>query len=229
MEDPKDTKDTETNSNVKKAFRVQAKGFLVTYSRCPIPKEILIEWFKNFKPIEHIAVAEEVHLDGSPHLHIYVKFQQKINLKNERAWDYVYQGKNYHPSIEGMRHPPSAYQYVTKHGNYLEEFSWDFMSSNNFIRRKNDFEAFEGYIHAKKLKEFEGPLIFNSVEYPIKGVKKRHLCIITDPSWGKTDWVENTFEGFKIYKPVNGRYPMDNYNGEKILIFDDFMPEFSLS
>lgn len=225
-EDDVHTVHTETEGNISEAprFRVSALQFFVTYPQCDIPPDEIIEFFKKKRPYSHICVAQETHEDGNFHLHVYVKWQKKYDCSSAKAFDY----KGFHPNIQGVRSPEKVFNYVRKSGNYIQDFSFDFLDDKNFIKRKNDFDSFTDYVRNQELKEFNGPLILNGIEYAIKGLKDRHLCIVADANWGKTEWIENTFEGYQIYKPNGGRYPMDHYNSEKVLIFDDHIPKLEL-
>jgi len=56
----------------------------LTYPRCDIPKELVLDYFleifKVYNVIEYV-VAHELHKDGTDHLHIYLKVEEKIEWK----------------------------------------------------------------------------------------------------------------------------------------------------
>lgn len=211
----------------KKEFRVNAQTFALTYPRCHLSKERVQGVIKNLHPFEHIATCKENHKDGYPHLHVYVRFQSKLNIKKETHFDIIDQGVTFHPNIQGVRYAKQWFEYVLKGDNYIQDFDWNFLSPKDFQKRKADFEAFKIYLYKRNLEASPKELILNETTYKNEG-KKRHIMLITDPDWGKTAWIENTFEGKSLYKANKSKYPLDGYDGEEVIIFDDFIPPSSL-
>lgn len=58
--------------------------------------------------------------------------------------------------------------------------------------------------------------------------KKCNYWIVAPSDYGKTKWIENTFEDKRVYKVEKGNYPFDGYDGEPVLIFNDWEPCFDL-
>lgn len=207
-----------------KKFRMEAKQFAITYSKCYLSKDQIESKLRTKGPIEHFVIAHELHKDGTPHIHVYVNYCNKKNFKNCRVFDIG----NYHPNLSTVRSPLNWYNYVKKETNYIEKVEFDNMSQNNFIKRKNDFEAFKDDLYKRQLDWTPiNELSFNGITYKNEG-KKRHLLIVSDPDWGKSTWLNNTFKGKAVFKAANNRYPMDDYENEQIIIFDDFIPKNSL-
>lgn len=230
MPPKKKTVETETKDDVKeekKEFRINAQTFALTYSQCNLSKERVTFFIKNKRPIEHIVTCKEYHKDGNRHLHVYVRFQQKLNIKKETFFDITDCGTTYHPNIQACKLPQNWYEYVRKDGNILEDFSWDFLSMNNYIKRKNDFESFKRDAFKRSLKECPKEVTVNNMIFKNEG-KKRHVIIVSDPDWGKTEWIENTFEGYRVIKANKGKYPLDHYDGEEVILFDDNIPPANL-
>lgn len=62
-------------------FRLNAINVLFTYPQCPLAKEEVYDFLvAKFDP-QHILVAHEKHADGSPHLHAFLRFKNKINTE----------------------------------------------------------------------------------------------------------------------------------------------------
>lgn len=211
----------------KKEFRINAQNFALTYPRCYLTTDRVQTFIKNKRAIDHIVTCTEKHKDGTPHLHVYVRFQKKLNIKKETFFDIKENDKLYHPNIQVMKYPQKWYEYVKKDGNFIEDFNWDFLSQCNYIKRKNDFEAFKMDIFRRSLKACPKEVTLNNTVYKNEG-KLRHICIVTDPDWGKTQWVEDTFEGYDIVKGNKGKYALDDYDGQEVILFDDHMPNASL-
>jgi len=218
-----------------KAFRINAQTFSVTYPKCDVSKEFMIDKFKKYRPIDHICVCHEKHKSGDLHLHIYVRFQKKINIKNANCWDIkdpkgIGNTENgyFHPNIQATRSAPNWYNYVKEEGNYIEDMNYDFLSPVNYNKRKADFLAFKRDIYTRNLDWSDlKSVTINNIEYKNEG-KKRHILLVTDPDWGKTQFIEDTFEGKAIFKANNSNYPLDDYAEQPIIIFDDYIPKASL-
>ena len=103
-------------------FRLNGKRFLFTYSQCPIPKEVLLANLKDQLDIEGYIISEELHQDGTPHLHAAILTSRVYNIKNPRRFDIKFEGKNYHPEIEPPRKWYAWIQYLKKDGNFIEEW-----------------------------------------------------------------------------------------------------------
>lgn len=61
-------------------FRLNGYGFFLTYPQCPLTKERVAELLTALSPIVKGVIAAEKHVDGSPHIHAYVKFAKKLNV-----------------------------------------------------------------------------------------------------------------------------------------------------
>lgn len=209
-----------------KKFRINAQHFALTYSQCgDLSKDEVLAYITEKRPVDHVVCGLEKHEDGGNHIHVYVRFTKKINVKSERFFDV----DGYHPNIQAMRDPRKWYNYVTKEDkNYLENFGYDFLSPWNYKKKKTDFEAWRFDMQRRRMIEYDKDYIKfvddgNIYKWKIKG-KKRHMCIITDTSSGKTKWLNKTFKGYRVFMCNNRKYPFENYDNERIIVFDDHIP-----
>jgi hypothetical protein len=68
--------------------RIMAKGFFLTYPKCDITKEAALPMLRsidNHEIIEYV-IAEELHEDGTPHLHAFIRYDAKVEYKTTK-WD----------------------------------------------------------------------------------------------------------------------------------------------
>ena len=63
--------------------RIQAKGWFVTLPQCTLSKEYYLAAIHARYSLDEWLVAEEVHEDGSPHLHAFFKTVKKITWSPE--------------------------------------------------------------------------------------------------------------------------------------------------
>lgn len=108
-------------------FHVRAKAFFLTYPQATgIVLDDLFLHFKedwrhgasNTQP-QDVLVAKEQHEDGADHFHVFLRFNCRIDILNERAFDYG----DKHPNIQSARSPKSVIQYCTKDGNFRSTFT----------------------------------------------------------------------------------------------------------
>lgn len=100
-------------------FRLQSKHILLTYPRCDVDKsDLLADLVALLAPYSpHIRVARELHEDGSPHLHSFIRLDRKPNIRSERFFDL----RGHHPNIDGrIRNPQATFDYVSKDGDFCD-------------------------------------------------------------------------------------------------------------
>ncbi|ACO07285.1 AC1 [Cotton leaf curl Alabad virus] len=84
------------------SFCVNAKNIFLTYPKCPIPKEQMLDILRSINcPSDKlfIRVAQEKHQDGSLHIHALIQFKGKAKFRNPRHFDVT------HPNT-----PPNSIQ-----------------------------------------------------------------------------------------------------------------------
>lgn len=57
----------------------------MTYPQCPLTKEQVKEALVDAKVQEYVIAAEK-HQDGSPHLHVFLKYKSKVTFTPTK-WD----------------------------------------------------------------------------------------------------------------------------------------------
>jgi len=116
---------------------------------------------------------------------------------------------------------------VKKDSDYIESFKRHSLSSHNFIRVEADHKAWVSHMEKQSLTEgFNNvPLGIHWIDLNMTG-KKRNWLIVGPASVGKTAWLEDTFENHYVYKAINDKrgYFFDNYEGEKYIVYDDWIP-----
>lgn len=90
----------------------------MTYAQAEdIPdKETLLWELRNLLPTPIAwAIGQEEHVDGNTHYHVLLKYETRIDIRNERFWDV----NGHHPNIQKCRSPKQVLRYVIKDGNTL--------------------------------------------------------------------------------------------------------------
>ncbi len=116
-------------------FRVNAKGFFLTYAQCALSMEVLLAGLQEIADakgnlIEKYCICEELHEDDQPHLHAFIKFNNKLNIVNKRYFDIISSSEQqndddtvltvvYHPNVQGCRSENKVIKYIQKGGKYI--------------------------------------------------------------------------------------------------------------
>ena len=104
-----------TKSSTK--FRINAKNYFLTYPKCPLAREeVLDELVERFLPrsLAWAVVAHELHKDEGDHLHCQLEFKERYNCINELAFDI----KGYHPNVQASRSTSKVAKYCAKEDCY---------------------------------------------------------------------------------------------------------------
>jgi len=104
-------------------FRLYSKQFFLTYPKCPLRPTLALEEIAYMisgksRDIEEYVVAQEKHQDGSDHLHIYLKLDEKLSVRDATFFDL---GGEYHGNYQSVRSPARVKKYCTKGSNYIAE------------------------------------------------------------------------------------------------------------
>lgn len=68
----------------KKGKRWTAKKFLITIAKTEASRTDVLNYYLNNMGLKEIAVARETHKDGDHHLHVYLEFTAKKNIKSPK-------------------------------------------------------------------------------------------------------------------------------------------------
>lgn len=199
-----------------------AKGWFLTYPKCPIGKEMLLSELQNKFDVKEYVVCEEEHKDGDKHLHAFVKFGKRIYFKSDR-----FDVCGYHGNYQIARSWKAVENYVKKGGNYISNLNLDAASKHHSKKlMPEDFERDplelmeEGKLAPLSLNNF----IKNRATY--LGLKrgkdyngeKKCYWVVGKPGIGKSFSIRGVFKDIYI-KPQNKWW--DGYKGEENVLLDD--------
>nr|CDN40959.1 replication associated Protein [Tomato leaf curl New Delhi virus] len=129
-------------------FCVNAKNIFLTYPKCPIPKEQMLELLRNIScPSDKlfIRVSQEKHQDGSLHIHALIQFKGKSQVPKPQT-SRCHSPKYLHPippKLPGSKVQLRCQVYVEKDGDYIDwgEFQIDGRSARGGQQTANDAAA----------------------------------------------------------------------------------------
>jgi len=237
-------RDEGRRSHKGKGFRLQSKHFCITYPKCEVARTEFDREFKlRHTGVEEYQSAREQHKDGSYHIHVYVRYSKRLDVCNTRYFDIEFEGRGYHPNIQGCKNRGKWLEYIAKGTDTSVDVGRiTDVSINEFnplleklgTRRK----LWDDYQWSL---EFRDDLLAKPVTWPIElhtegktyrmdkpkkdedgnWEKKRSWWIKAEPNAGKTRWINKTFKGVRIYSPRMGKYPYEGFNNAEIIVYDD--------
>jgi hypothetical protein len=103
----------------KKAVRISAKKLLLTYSQCPMDINSCFTALKKLlkehnRKIKDYALSTEKHQDGFKHIHVYIELDKRLDTRNMRFFDIVWNDKTYHPNILKSKYKTACVEYILK-------------------------------------------------------------------------------------------------------------------
>lgn len=100
------------------AFRFSSKYIFLTYPHATITALLLLDtlWEKlSSHLIYFIAVATELHADGTPHLHCLIQLDKRPCIRSASFFDV----QNNHPNIQPARNSSQVLDYISKDGSVI--------------------------------------------------------------------------------------------------------------
>jgi len=103
---------SKTCTKKSKAFRLQYRSIGLTYAQCPLEKEVILERLqeklsRSGYQLENHYIVQELHKDGNPHIHAWIKLGNKPNIQNCKYFDI----DGYHPNV----------------GRYKKNWVWNYL------------------------------------------------------------------------------------------------------
>lgn len=69
--------------------------------------------------LEQYIVARELHEDGTPHLHCYLRLDRKVNIGSQSLFDI----QGHHPNLQGVKSNAAVVAYVMKDDNFVSNLT----------------------------------------------------------------------------------------------------------
>jgi hypothetical protein len=64
--------------------------------------------------VEDHIITKELHEDGNPHLHVYIKTKKRLDIKNQNYFDVEYEGEIFHPNVQAAKKAGNVIEYMLK-------------------------------------------------------------------------------------------------------------------
>jgi len=190
------------------------------------------------------VISQEYHEDGNRHLHAYIQFKDKLNIKCPKHFDFKWTDPStgieddFHCNLQTTKKRSNWIKYIKKDGNFkdsevdhfdLEDYP---MGKKQAAFNDNEFIQQERFLSQREPIDWSVVTITSKdgtkhqMKEPDPANKKRHWWIVSAPNAGKSRWVENTFRNKKVFMRERNTYPYEGYRDEKVIIMDDSVPKF---
>ena len=102
----------------KKKFLLQTKEIFLTYSQSgKLELEFVINTLLiklNIWAIKDFLLSKELHEDGNPHIHVYLKTLRRTHIENPSYFDIEFEENIFHPNIQPARKVVNVINYILK-------------------------------------------------------------------------------------------------------------------
>lgn len=163
--------------SVPKKFRIRSKSWFLTYPRLPENEDLMEIALQHYESVftmkrgdfEYIHCIED-HEDGTPHLHVFLRFHSQQHVYSKNKLDLTINGVNYHGNYQSAKNHHNVIQYIMKSSSDSERLSTNMRLPIYGERYYDNIEE-----HLFKVLETEG--ITSAVEtlyrmYPKEAVKR---------------------------------------------------------
>ena len=99
------------------SFRINSKKVAITYPQCSISKEQCLLLLKDnayYHDFIKYCIAQERHEDGGYHLHVYLQYDRKLNIKSPKCFDMVNGEETIHGNYQSCRYAKNWLEYIVK-------------------------------------------------------------------------------------------------------------------
>lgn len=156
------------------SFRLNAKNLFLTYPQIgnEITKQNMLDHIESkfVMNVNQYIVAEEEHLDGNKHFHVYINVISKVNVKSQTYLDYNGKHGNYQ-TVKNINH---CISYCTKTSNYITNIPEEDIKKiqagykSKEIKNQNILEKALKYGPSKLLED--GDVDIKSFEFVVRGL-----------------------------------------------------------
>lgn len=213
----------------RKAFRLQGRNVFLTYPKCSLSRTELAGSIKDKVAIKYLLIAQELHEDGSPHLHALVCLDKKLNTTNEKYFD----AQGSHGNYQVARDTDDVVKYIKKADTMPYEEGYYASNNPSTVQKRAKQNALlmskplhtlvdEGVVHLsqyKHMKESLDAYNLDKIEVPAY-IARTCIWIYGATGIGKSRYIRDNHPGNFYSKPMNKWW--DGYQGEEVVLIDDF-------
>lgn len=216
----------------------RAKGWFITWPRCSIEKEKMLENLKNRYVLEEYVISREQHQDGAFHLHAFVKLIDRIVFKKD-----MFDFEGYHPNVQVAKSWKAVVSYVKKGDDFIANINIESAlqkkgKKNIKLLETNAKDLIEGgEVAAMDLpKLLKAQHAWRELKYTktdsdeVFLEKKRHLWLYGPPNSGKTTILRKLKQdlGYDNFFQIPKNDDWAGYDNQRYLWIDEFKGQLSV-
>jgi len=173
--------------------------------------------------VEQYVVAQELHKDSNPHLHVYVKYKEGVYMKDNKVFDF----KGKHGNYQSCRSCKAVIKYCSKGGKFEANFDL-----GSYLNKKGKLPVTTLVSKDTKQALLDGDISFMQarayafaraiVEEPYEHHTTRGIWIMGPPGTGKSHVAREHAKLVGGYFSSQQNKWFDGYNREPVILYDDF-------
>lgn len=186
-------------------YRFHARHAFLTYPRCTMTKEAVLAQLKTKGDVQGYCISVEAHEDGTPHVHAYLRFAKKTDVRSATHFDINEAGRVFHGNYQAARKPSEVIEYIQKDGDFIEDCAVAAKKSwANILEESDSIIAFMDAIREHYARDYilqhERLLAFAAIKF-----RPTEQVYAADPTqqWGfvpqeMDNWVRDHLNGTHI-------------------------------
>lgn len=202
----------------------------MTYPRCPVLPHDALEQLRKVFP--HVAikdwiVAPEVHADGTPHLHAFIRYEDRVTWSSTR-WDLRQGDLVYHGNYQVAKSWKAVMDYCKKDGNHISNISIEDAKSKKAARNQQllneDPQQLiqEGTIGVLQLPALlKSKAAYTTLAPSLQTLDVRGIWIVGPTGAGKSHYVRTKHPTTDLYIKSQNKW-WDGYCAQSYVLLDDF-------
>jgi len=212
-----------------KAFRLSGRNLFLTYPKCLLEKIHVQEFLLSLVGCEYMLVARELHQDGTPHIHVFLTLNKKLNTTSAKYFDIA----GYHGNYQTARDSDDVIEYLKKsdkeplsYGQYVGNSQTAVQKRAVKNRQMLSMPPHElvdkGLIHISQYKQVKEAIQMyhvDKIEVP-EYMPKECIWIYGKTGIGKSRYIRDNYSGQFFNKPMNKWWCA--YECQRIVLIDDF-------
>lgn len=212
-----------------KKFHINARHFFLTYPRCTVARDRVLEVLKGRLDLSYCLVVIEKHEDGTPHVHVLLSVLNAIDVYRQDFFDI----DNFHGKYESAKKTDDVRAYILKSDEAPLEFG-EYVSNarsavqNRLLMNKKILEeplhklvdvGEVSIMNYKRIKECVQLYKLDKIIVP-EYLPRECIWIWGSSGIGKSRYVREHY-GQSLYNKAQNKW-WDGYTGEETVLIDDF-------
>lgn len=212
-----------------KRFQLQSKNFFLTYPQCGASREDAALALQHKLALDYILIAQEVHMDGTPHLHALITAKDKAAIRNANFFDFA----GFHGNYQTARKSDDVRDYILKADTSPLEIGVYLSNSQSEVQKRaidnkiildtplpmlvdNGTVSLYSY---KLLREAKTLYNLDKIIVP-EYMPKTCFWVYGPTGIGKSRWIRTNYSG-QFYEKSQNKW-WDGYSGQSVVLLDDY-------